>query len=150
VPDKPALVYPPTFWALVEQVASTDPDGVILCDDRGRRLTNRNFRNACEATAAVLSDRGVGPGSAVSWQLPTILEAVVLKGALSRLGAVQNPIIPILRRREVEFITGQTKAELLVVPTVWRGFDYTAMAHEVAAEVGFAVSTRTTHRTRSD
>ena len=141
MPDKPALVYPPTFWALVEQVASTDPDGVILCDDRGRRLTNRNFRDACEATAAALSDRGVAPGSAVSWQLPTVLEAVVLKGALSRLGAVQNPIIPILRRREVEFITGQTRAELLVVPRVWRGFDYTTMAEDVAAEVGFAVLT---------
>ena len=105
MPDKPALVYPPTFWALVEQVATTEPEGVILCDDRGRRLTNRDYRDACEATAAALFAMGVGPGSAVSWQLPTVLEALVVKGALSRLGAVQNPIIPILRRREVAFIT---------------------------------------------
>ena len=141
MPDKPALVYPPTFWALVEQVATAEPEGVILCDDRGRRLTNRDYRDASEATAAVLSAMGVGPDSAVSWQLPTVLEALVVKGALSRLGAVQNPIIPILRRREVAFITTQTKAELLIVPGVWRGFDYTAMAEDVAAEVGFAVLT---------
>jgi acyl-CoA synthetase (AMP-forming)/AMP-acid ligase II len=141
VPDKPALVYPPTFWALIEQVAAEEPDGVIVCDDRGRRLPNRVYRDACEATAAALLAMGVGPGSAVSWQLPTLLEALVIKGALSRLGAVQNPIIPILRRREVAFITSQTKAELLIVPAVWRGFDYTAMADELAAEVGFAVLT---------
>jgi acyl-CoA synthetase (AMP-forming)/AMP-acid ligase II len=141
VPDKPALVYPPTFWALIEEVASTEPDSVILTDDRGRRLTNRQYREACEATAAALVARGVGPDSAVSWQLPTVLETLVVKGALSRLGARQNPIIPILRRREVAFITTQTKAELLIVPGVWRGFDYAAMADDIAAEVGFAVLT---------
>ena len=141
MPDKPALVYPPTFWALVEQVASAEPDGVILCDDRGRRLTNRDYRDACEATAAALCGLGVGPDFAVSWQLPTVLEALVVKGALSRIGALQNPIIPILRRREVAFITTQTRAELLIVPGVWRGFDYNALAEDVAAEVGFAVLT---------
>jgi len=141
VPDKPALVYPPTFWALIDEVATTDPDGVILRDDRGRSLTNRAYRDACEATAAALASRGVRTDTAVSWQLPTVLESLVVEGALARLGARQNPIIPILRRREVTFITSQTKAELLIVPGVWRGFDYTAMAEEIAAEVGFVVLT---------
>jgi acyl-CoA synthetase (AMP-forming)/AMP-acid ligase II len=141
VPDKPALVYPPTFWALIELVADEEPDGVIMTDDRGRRLTNRQYRDACEATAAALVAHGVRPDSAVSWQLPTVLEAVVIMGALARIGARQNPIIPILRRREVAFITAQTKAELLIVPGVWRNFDYTAMADDIATEVGFAVLT---------
>ena len=141
MPEKPALVYPPTFWALIELVATEEPEGVIMSDDRGRRLTNREFHDACEATAAALVGLGVEPDSAVSWQLPTVLEAVVLMGALARIGARQNPIIPILRRREVSFITSQTKAELLIVPGVWRGFDYTAMADDIAAETGFAVLT---------
>jgi acyl-CoA synthetase (AMP-forming)/AMP-acid ligase II len=139
VPDKPALVYPPTFWALIEEVASTEPDGVILSDDRGRQLTNRQYRDACEATGAALVALGMGPDSAVSWQLPTVLETLVIKGALARIGARQNPIIPILRRREVAFMTAQTNAELLIVPGVWRGFDYVAMADDIAGEVGFAV-----------
>ena len=139
MPDKPALVYPPTFWALIEQVATTEPEGVILTDDRGRRLTNRAYRDACAATAAALFALGIGTESAVSWQLPTTLESLVVEGALARLGARQNPIIPILRRREVTFITSQTKAEWLIVPGVWRNFDYTAMADEIAAEVGFTV-----------
>src|SRR5207245_5518710 len=52
-----------------------------------------------------------------------------------RLGAVQNPIIPIYRAREVGFVARQTQARLLIVPSVWRGFDYEAMANEIAAHV---------------
>ena len=57
----------------------------------------------------------------------------MLVGALSRLGARQNPLIPIYRGREVGFITTQSDASLLIVPTVYRGFDFEAMAREVAA-----------------
>ena len=41
---------------------------------------------------------------------------------------MQNPILPICREREVGFMTRQTGAQLLIVPGVWRGFDYPAMA----------------------
>jgi acyl-CoA synthetase (AMP-forming)/AMP-acid ligase II len=57
----------------------------------------------------------------------------VLTGALARLGAVQNPILPIYRHREVSFITTQTQAALLVVPGEFRNFDFAAMAAEVTA-----------------
>jgi acyl-CoA synthetase (AMP-forming)/AMP-acid ligase II len=76
----------------------------------------------------------VGSGAAVSWQLPTWIESLVLVAALSRLGAVQNPVLPIYRDRELRFMTAQTGARLLVVPPAWRGFDYPAMAEAIAAE----------------
>ena len=38
---------------------------------------------------------------------PTTLETMVVMIALARLGAIQNPLIPILREREVRFITDQ-------------------------------------------
>jgi cyclohexanecarboxylate-CoA ligase len=58
---------------------------------------------------------------------------------LARIGAVQNPLIPILREREVSFITRQVGTELLVVPEEWRGFQHGAMAREIAATADFAV-----------
>src|SRR5205823_1357166 len=76
---------------------------------------------------------GVGEGTAVSWALPTWIESLVLVGALSRLGAVQNPILPIYRHREIGFVTKQTGAKLLIVPSTWKGFDYEGMAREIAA-----------------
>ena len=75
----------------------------------------------------------------VSWQLPTTIEAVVLLVALARIGAVQNPLIPILREREVSFITQQVGTELLIVPEEWRGFPHGAMARDLAASGGFEV-----------
>ena len=44
--------------------------------------------------------------------------------ALCRLGARQNPILPILRRAEVALISGQVDSRWLVVPGEYRGFDF--------------------------
>ena len=68
----------------------------------------------------------------VSWQLPTWLESLALVAALSRLGAIQNPMLPIYRAREVGFITKQAGSRLLIVPGTWRNFDYEEMAREIA------------------
>src|SRR5215211_7441311 len=97
---------PATFWQLVVDRAQSDPDHVVLSDDYGRSLTRADLRDEAEKVAAAFVDRGVGAGTVVSWQLPTTLEALVLSVALARLGAIQNPVIPILRHREVGFITG--------------------------------------------
>ncbi len=129
--------FPPTFWELIEERSALTPDARMLVDDMGRSLTSGEYADACVTLAAVLESRfGVGQGTVVTWQLPTTLEAAVLMGALAKIGAVQNPVIPMLRRREVGFITEQVGAQLLVVPGHWRGFDFPAMAADIAADVG--------------
>ena len=69
----------------------------------------------------------------MSWQLPNRLDAVLVSIALARIGAVQNPIIPLCRGPEIEFIVGQLDTELLLVPSTWHGFDYREMAESVGA-----------------
>lgn len=129
-------MYPSTLWELLARRAAQDPDRVLLEDDRDRSLTAGEWLRRAERVAAGLQDMGVKQDTIVSWQLPTGIEACILVMALARIGAVQNPIIPLLRRREVGFIVGQTKAELLITPGVWRNFDYPAMAADIAAETG--------------
>jgi acyl-CoA synthetase (AMP-forming)/AMP-acid ligase II len=58
---------------------------------------------------------------------------MVLAAALSRLGAVQNPILPIYRTREVGFIARQSKCSTIVVPGTFRGFDYVPMVTEATS-----------------
>src|SRR5437868_5528107 len=122
-----------TLWELIERRAQDTPDALFLTDEGKRTMTFGEYRVAAERAAAGLAAMGIGEDTPVTWQLPTWIESFVLVAALARLGAVQNPVMPIYRQREVAFVTEQTEARLLVVPTTFRGFDYKAMADEIAA-----------------
>ncbi len=123
-----------TLWELVQRRAEATPDAAAAVDEHGRSLSFLEYRDQAERAAAGLHRLGVRPGDVVSWQLPTWLESLVLVAALSRLDVVQNPILPIYRRREVAFITAQAGSRMLIVPPVWRDFDFEAMAREIAAD----------------
>ncbi len=124
-----------TLWELIDRRADTSPDRLMLIDEADRRMTFGEFRDHAERVAAGLHASGIGEGTPVSWQLPTAIDTVVLSAALSRLGAVQNPIIHLYREREVGFALRQTGAHSFFVPGVWRGFDYPALAARVTAEL---------------
>lgn len=123
-----------TLWGLVDRRADMSPDALFALDEAGTSMSFSEYRNASLRLAAGLAARGVHRGSTVSWILPTGFPALLLMAALSRLGAVQVPIIPIYRRREVEFCLRQTRAELLIVPRVFRGFDYASLAEDLARD----------------
>ena len=55
--------------------------------------------------------------------------------ALARLGAVQNPIIPILREREVGLITKAVGTGLFITAETWRGFGHAEMARDLGLDV---------------
>ncbi len=135
--DLPA--YPSTLWGLLAGRADRDPDRVLLEDDRDATLTAAEWVARAERVAAALLQMGIKEGTVVSWQLPTSIDSCLLVMALARIGAVQNPVIPLLRRREVGFIVNQIKAEVLITRRVWRNFDYEAMARDIADETGISV-----------
>ncbi len=124
-----------SLWELVDRRAGATPDRRMLVDQDDREITFAQFRDRCAAVAAGLHDMGIGPGSPVSWQLPSRIETVVLSVALARLGAVQNPVIHIYREREVAFALRQIGAGHFFVPGSWRGFDYLSMARAVGDEL---------------
>ncbi|MEU2394353.1 AMP-binding protein [Streptomyces sp. NPDC007369] len=128
----------PTLWALLARRAELTPDAPVLiqaapdpADDR--TITFGGLRDRAERVAAGLYGMGVRPGTVVAWQLPTRIETVLLSLALARIGAVQSPVIPFYRDREVGFALRESKAEFFAVPGVWRGFDHAAMAGRLGA-----------------
>jgi acyl-CoA synthetase (AMP-forming)/AMP-acid ligase II len=123
------------LWPLVEARARATPDGLCALDESGERLSFGALRTRAEAAAAGLAALGVGPDVRVSWQLPTWIESLVLVCALARIGAVQNPLLPLYRERELGFAARQVRPRLLVVPRVFRGFDHEALARRVAGEL---------------
>ncbi|MEU4795318.1 AMP-binding protein [Streptomyces sp. NPDC023327] len=127
-----------TLWELVERRAARTPDRPVLiqaaadpADDR--TLTFGALRERAERVAAGLYGMGVRPGTVVAWQLPTRLETALLSCALARIGAVQSPVIPFYRDREVGFALRESKAEFFATPGVWRGFDHREMARRLGA-----------------
>ncbi|MCF3125203.1 AMP-binding protein [Streptomyces arenae] len=127
-----------TLWELIARRAALTPDRTVLlqaaadpADDR--TLTFGALRDRAERVAAGLYDMGVRPGTVVAWQLPTRIETALLSFALARIGAVQSPVIPFYRDREVGFALRESKAEFFAVPGVWRGFDHTEMARRLGA-----------------
>ena len=107
-----------TLWELIARRADATPDRLMLVDG-DRTTTFAQYRDLVERAAAGWAvEYGIGAGSRVSWQLPTWTESAVLVGALARLGAVQNPMLPIYRYREVSFISKQTGCKLLITPSV--------------------------------
>ncbi|MEH0504590.1 class I adenylate-forming enzyme family protein [Streptomyces scabiei] len=121
-----------TLWELLDRRAGLTPDRPVLLQD-DRTLSFGELRARAERVAAGLYDRGVRPGTVVAWQLPTRIETVLLSLALARLGAVQSPVIPFYRDREVGFALRESKAEFFAVPGEWRGFDHTEMAGRLGA-----------------
>jgi cyclohexanecarboxylate-CoA ligase len=122
-----------TLWELVARRADLTPDRPVLLQD-DRALSFGELRGRAERVAAGLYGMGVRPGTVVAWQLPTRIETALLSFALARLGAVQTPVIPFYRDREVGFALRESKTEYFAVPGTWRGFDHTAMARRLGAK----------------
>jgi cyclohexanecarboxylate-CoA ligase len=95
-------------------------------------LTYAELDARVNAIAGALGRMDVDKGDVVSWQLPNWWEAVALHHGILRCGAVSNPIIPIYRRGEVEFILRQAETKVFVHPAEFRGFDYREMVEEMA------------------
>ena len=107
----------------------------MLRSRQGDSSTFSEYRDRAERMAAGMAAEGVGAGDVVSWILPTWVDTVVLAAALSRLGAVQNPIIAIYRDREVGFCCAQAGASLLITPGEFGNYDFAAMGGRVVADI---------------
>ncbi|MFJ5995834.1 class I adenylate-forming enzyme family protein [Streptomyces sp. NPDC092370] len=128
-----ALSSSATLWELVTRRAALTPDRPLFLQG-DRTLTFEALRARAERVAAGMYGMGVRPGTVVAWQLPTRIETAVLSFALARLGAVQTPVIPFYRDREVGFALRASEAEFFAVPGVWRGFDHGEMARRLGAK----------------
>ena len=124
-----------SIWSLLTRRVDATPDAVALIDENDRSETFAGVLAAAERTAAGLLTKGIEPGAVVSWQLPTSIDAVILSLALSRIGAVQNPIIPLYRGREVTAMVEQCASQWLITVGEFRGYDHGRMAEEVRAAV---------------
>ena len=126
---------------LTEAAANTPGKVAVVADradrDQARLFTYRELEDLAERAASSLRKLGLGPGDVVTVQLPNWWEFVVAAFACSKIGAIMNPVMPILRERELLYILNFCEAKVFIVPKVYRGFNYSAMAEGMRGELPY-------------
>lgn len=122
-----------------DAIAAT-PDKIAIVEHRvetGARtvLTFAQLDAQVDKISAALLDAGVGIGEVISYQLPNWWQFTALHLAALRIGAITNPLMPIFRERELKFMVGLAESKVLVVPKLFRGFDYARMAEDLRPEL---------------
>lgn len=122
----------------LRRAAAATPDRqALVCYQGGTvaRLTYAELAAKVDRIAGNLVRLGVRPGDVVTIQLPNSWQLVALCLACARIGAVAGPVVPIMRRREVEFMVRLTESPIYIAAADFRGFSYADLAAEVAATV---------------
>jgi cyclohexanecarboxylate-CoA ligase len=99
------------------------------------RLTYRQLCDMVGRAAASLRAMGVVRGDVVSVQLPNWWEFVVTTLACGRIGAVMNPLMHIFRERELGYMLDFAQSKVLIVPQMFRGFDFSVMAETLKTQL---------------
>lgn len=108
-PDKPALT------------AMRAESGAIT------RFSYRELATMADRVAVGLARLGVGRNDVVACQLPNWWQFTITYLACSRIGAVMNPLMHIFRERELSFMLKHGEAKVIIVPKLFRGFDFEQM-----------------------
>ncbi len=92
-----------------------------------RRVTRGELWDQALRLAGFFLSRGLKPGDVISFQLPNWTETPVIALAARMIGLVINPIPPIYREAELEYILGDCGSKLIFVPGTFRKCDHVAM-----------------------
>lgn len=124
---------PSSFNSLLAEQATALGD-VEYVLDRSSSLTYREFAERALRLAVGLRRLGIERGDRVAAQLPNWTEFALLAAALSRIGAVLVPIMPIYRDDEVAYVLQNSGARAVVTCGEFRGFDHFAMVSRLSAD----------------
>ena len=108
-----------------------DPDKIAIIDKKSR-YTYRELGKLVDRVALGLIHIGLGKGDVISFQLPNWNEFIILHYAITRIGAISNPLIPIYRDREIGFMVEMAESKMIVVPDYFRDFYYPDMIERLS------------------
>ncbi|MCV7177817.1 AMP-binding protein [Mycolicibacterium sphagni] len=119
-----------TVSSFLDGTASSAPDQIAVRTGSGD-ISYRELRDDVTAVAAGLKMRGVCRHDVVTVMLPNWPEAVPAIHGVTWAGCVVNPVVTTYRRAELSFILEQSASRAVVIPHVFRGFNYVDMLAEI-------------------
>ena len=119
-----------------EEAVTKKPDTAAIAvrhtdTDNETELSYRELNHLVTLVANRFKDLGINKGDVISFQLPNWWQFVAIHLACIKVGAVSNPLSPIFRARELEFMLGHSGTRLLIVPKVFRDFNYESLARKL-------------------
>ncbi len=133
-----------TLHDYFDETVAKMPDSIALVDG-AKRVSFAAWQEDAARLAAGLLDLGIGKGDIVSVQLPNWYEMCLLQIALSRIGAVIQPMHMVYRQREIESMLRFCDSRAVVLPAEYRGFDYAgavASARDSLPDLEHVITTR--------
>ena len=120
----------------LEACVAACPDKVALTAVQAEsgvvtRFTYRELSQMADRVAIGLTQLGVAKNDIVACQLPNWWQFTVTYLACSRIGAVINPLMHIFRERELSFMLKHGEAKVVIIPHMFRGFDYEKMVNDL-------------------
>ena len=125
-----------TILDFLRSAVEKNPDKTALVSVKVENQTEQTFsyQQLWEMTNKIalgLKQLGVEKNDVVSCQLPNWWEFTLLYLACSRIGAVLNPLMPIFRERELEFMLKHSESKVFVVPKTFRNFNHEQLANQL-------------------
>ena len=115
-----------TVHDLLARRVEETPDKVFATDGT-RSLTFQELFDAGQRLAVGLHRHGLRRGDTAAVQLPNWVEFIQVLTALSRLGVIMVPIMPIYRREDVSYVLSNAGVRAVFTPAHFGKFGYLDM-----------------------
>jgi len=115
-----------TFYDFYDRNAREYGDREALVDSK-YRLTWAEAKHLVDAIAHSWIEMGIPQSARVIIQSPNSVYGFLARIACERAGLISLTVYPYLRQRELEYMAERTEAAAVIIPVVYRDFDYLEM-----------------------
>ncbi len=119
-----------TFYEFWEKNAETIPDKTALVDS-ACRLTWKEAKIMTDQIAANFIKLGLQKDDRIIIQTPNTVYGFLARIASERAGLISLSVYPYLRHKELDFMLDKTQAKAVVIPHIYRDFNYLDMFEEL-------------------
>jgi len=97
------------------RIAAAPEKVFLFSQPDGRQYTYKQFGEAVQRTASLLTEKGIKKGDVVSLLMPNGVEYIVVYFACWELGALAGPINSLLKAQEIAYVVSNSEAKALLV-----------------------------------
>ena len=120
----------------LDQTVADFPQKTAIKDINGS-ITYKELWCYVQRFAIFLLESGIKKGDVISVQLPNWKEFAIAHFAITYVGGITNPIPHYCRKKELAYFLEKAGSVLLIIPGIFKKFDYCFMINELLPELNY-------------